>query len=207
MLIGYARVSKSDGSQNIDLQKDALIKAGVNPKNIYEEYASGKSEARPILDSCLKALRDKEDTLIVWKLDRLGRNLYHLIEIVRQLELQKVGFQVITGKGSCIDTATASGRMIFSIFGALSEYERELISERTKAGLKAARARGRKGGRKFIMTKAKLKIASSALKNRETSINDLCKELNITRYTLYRYLSPSGELRDYANKLLFIENV
>ena len=154
MLIGYARVSKSDGSQNIDLQKDALIKAGVNPKNIYEEYASGKREARPILDSCLKALRDNEDTLIVWKLDRLGRNLYHLIEIVRQLELQKVGFQVITGKGFCIDTSTASGKMIFSIFGALSEYERELISERTKAGLNAARARGRKGGRKFIITKA-----------------------------------------------------
>ena len=106
----------------------------------------------------------------------------------------------------CIDTFTASGRMIFSIFGALSEYERELISERTKAGLEAAGARGRKGGRKFIMTKVKLRIASSALKNRETSINELCKELNITRYTLYRYVSPSGELRDYAHKLLSIEN-
>ena len=207
MLIGYARVSKSDGSQNINLQKDALIKAGVNPKNIYEEYASGKRESRPVLYSCLKALRGKEDTLVVWKLDRLGRNLYHLIEIVQNLEMQDIGFQVLTGKGSCIDTSTASGKMIFSIFGALSEYERELISERTKAGLEAARARGRKGGRKFIMTKVKLTIASSALKNRETSINELCKELSITRYTLYRYLSPSGELREYAHKLLSIENV
>ena len=207
MLIGYARVSKSDGSQNINLQKDALIKAGVNPKNIYEEYASGKRESRPVLYSCLKILRDKEDTLVVWKLDRLGRNLYHLIEIVQNLEMQNIGFQVLTGKGSCIDTSTASGKMIFSIFGALSEYERELISERTKAGLEAARTRGRKGGRKFIMTKVKLKIACSALKNRETSINELCKELSITRYTLYRYLSPSGELREYAHKLLSIENV
>lgn len=149
MLIGYARVSKSDGSQNIDLQKDALIKAGVHPKNIYEEYASGQRESRPILDSCLKASKNKEDTLIVWKLDRLGRNLYHLIEIVRNLDMQNIGFQVLTEKGSCIDTSTASGKMIFSIFGALSEYERELIGERTKAGLKAARARSRKGGRKF----------------------------------------------------------
>lgn len=207
MLIGYARVSKSDGSQSINLQKDALIKAGVQPKNIYEEYASGKRESRPVLYSCLKALREKEDTLVVWKLDRLGRNLYHLIEIVQNLEIQNIGFQVLTGKGSCIDTSTASGKMIFSIFGALSEYERELISERTKAGLEAARARGRKGGRKFIMTKVKLTIASLALKNRETSINELCKELNITRYTLYRYLSPSGDFRDYALKLLSIENV
>jgi DNA invertase Pin-like site-specific DNA recombinase len=202
MLIGYARVSKSDGSQNIDLQKDELVNAGVNSKMIYEEYASGKRESRPVLENCLKALRPKEDILIVWKLDRLGRNLHHLIEIVQNLETQNIGFQVLTGKGSCIDTSTASGKMMFGIFAALSEYERELISERTKAGLKAARARGRKGGRRFIMTRTKLNIASAALKNRDTSINELCKELNITRYTLYRYLSPDGELRDYANKLI-----
>jgi len=206
MLVGYARVSKSDGSQNIDLQIDALIKAGVSKKMIYEEYASGKSESRTVLDSCLKALRPKEDTLVVWKLDRLGRNLHHLIEIVQNLAEQNIGFQVLAGKGSCIDTATASGKMMFSIFAALSEYERELISERTRAGLKAARARGRKGGRKFIMTKTKLNIAKSALKNKSTSINELCKELHITRYTLYRYLSPEGGMRDYAHKLLSTEN-
>ena len=201
MLIGYARVSKSDGGQNLDLQKDALIKAGIEPDMIYEEYASGKREDRPVLNSCLKALRPN-DTLIVWKLDRLGRNLYHLIEIVQNLEKQSIGFQVLTGKGSCIDTTTASGKMVFAIFAALSEYERELISERTKAGLKAARARGRKGGRKFIMTTTKLNIARSALKDSDTNINELCKELSITRYTLYRYLSPDGELRDYAHKLI-----
>ncbi len=200
MLVGYARVSKSDG--NLDLQKDALIKAGVNPKMIYEEYASGKREDRPQLSSCLKALRSSEDTLVVWKLDRLGRNLKHLINIVQELEQQNIGLRVLAGKGSCVETNSSSGRMIFAIFAALSEYERELISERTRAGLKAARARGRKGGRKFLMTKTKLNIAKNALQSRDTSINELCNELKITRYTLYRYLSPEGELRDYGHKLL-----
>lgn len=200
MLVGYARVSKSDG--NLDLQKDELIKAGVDKKRIYEEFASGKREDRPELANCLKALRPGEDTLVVWKLDRLGRNLKHLINIVQQLEEQTIGLKVLTGKGACIETESASGRMIFAIFAALAEYERELISERTRAGLKAARARGRKGGRKFIMTKTKLNIAQAALRNRDTSINELCSELKITRYTLYRYLSPEGELRDYGRKLL-----
>lgn len=200
MLVGYARVSKSDG--NLDLQKDALIKAGVAPKMIYEEYASGKREDRPELSNCLRTLRPGEDTLIVWKLDRLGRNLRHLISIVQNLEEQNIGLRVLTGKGSCIETSSASGRMIFAIFAALAEYERELISERTKAGLKAARARGRKGGRKFLMTKTKLNIARNALQSRDTSINELCSELKITRYTLYRYLSPEGDLRDYGHKLL-----
>jgi DNA invertase Pin-like site-specific DNA recombinase len=200
MLVGYARVSKSDG--NLDLQRDSLVSAGVLQDKIYEEYASGKSENRTELNQCLKSLRDNEDTLVVWKLDRLGRNLRHLIEIVQELEERKIGLKILTGKGSCIETNTPSGKMIFSIFAALSEYERELIKERTKAGLKAARARGRKGGRKFIMTKTKLMMARNALQNRDTKINDLCEELKITRYTLYRYLSPEGELRDYGHKLL-----
>lgn len=202
MLVGYVRVSKADG--NLDFQKDELIKFGVEPKMIYEEHASGKREDRLELLNCLKALRPGEDTLVVWKLDRLGRNLKHLISIVQELEQQNIGLQVLTGKGSCIETRSASGRMIFAIFAALAEYERELISERTKAGLKAARARGRKGGRKFLMTKTKLNIARNALQNRDTSINELCDELKITRYTLYRYLSPEGELRDYGYKLLSI---
>lgn len=123
MLIGYARVSKTDG--NLDLQKDALITAGVPKAKIYEEHASGKREDRPELISCLKSLRDNEDTLVVWKLDRLGRSLHHLIEIVQELEKRKIGLKVLEGKGACIETTTASGRMIFAIFAALSEYERE----------------------------------------------------------------------------------
>jgi DNA invertase Pin-like site-specific DNA recombinase len=200
MLVGYTRISKSDG--NLDLQKDSLVSAGVSADTIYEEFASGKREDRPELKQCLKSLRDGEDTLVIWKLDRLGRNLRHLIEIVQELEQRKIGLRILTGKGACIETTTASGRMVFAIFAALSEYERELIKERTKAGLKAARARGRKGGRKFVMTKTKLMMARSALQNRDTKINDLCTELKITRYTLYRYLSPEGELRDYGHKLL-----
>lgn len=200
MLVGYVRVSKTNG--NLNLQKDALLKVGVSPNMIYEEYASGKKDDRPELANCLKSLRGGEDTLVVWKLDRLGRNLKHLIEIVQKLEQQNIGLRVLTGKGSCIETSTASGRMIFAIFAALSEYERELIVERTKAGLEAARTRGRRGGRKFIMTKTKLNIAQIALKNPKTKIKELCDELKITRYTLYRYLSPEGELRAYGYKLL-----
>ena len=137
--------------------------------------------------------------------DRLGRNLHHLIGIVQTLEKQNIGFHVLTGKGSCIETSNPSGKMIFAIFAALSEYERELIRERTKAGLDAARARGRMGGRKFLMTKIKLNMASNALKDGNTKINELCEELKISRYTLYRYLSPAGELRDYGHKLLSIK--
>ena len=116
MLIGYARVSKFDG--NLDLQKDSLIASGVNEDRIYQEYASGKKEDRPELQQCLKSLRDGEDTLVVWKLDRLGRNLRHLIEIVQELGQRKIGLNILTGKGSCIETSTASGRMIFSIFSS-----------------------------------------------------------------------------------------
>ena len=202
MLIGYARVSKSDGSQVLDLQNDALIAAGVEENNIYCDYASGKLDDRPNLQACLKALRKGEDTLIVWKLDRLGRNLKHLIEIIHDLENRGIGFKVITGQGADIDTSTANGRLIFSIFAALAEYERELISERTKAGLASARSRGRLGGRKHKMTQTKLQLAQGALGKTSTKISELCKELGITRQTLYRHVSPKGELREDGLKLI-----
>lgn len=144
-LIGYMRVSKSDGSQTTDLQRDALLAADVDPGHLYEDKASGKSEDRPHLDACLKALRSG-DTLLVWKLDRLGRNLRHLVNIVHDLTARGVGLKVLTGQGAAIDTTSAQGKLVFGIFAALAEFERELISERTKAGLESARARGRKGG-------------------------------------------------------------
>jgi DNA invertase Pin-like site-specific DNA recombinase len=194
MLIGYARVSKSDGTQGTDLQKDALLRAGVEPEQIFEDMASGKDTDRPGLLSCLRALR-AGDTLLVWKLDRLGRDLKHLIGIVRDLEAKKVGFKVLTGSGAEIDTTTANGRLVFGIFAALAEYERELIVERTKAGLAAARARGRKGGAEWKMTPLKIEMARAALSQRDTNVTALCKELRITRQTLYRHLSPQGELR------------
>ncbi len=202
MLIAYARISKSDGSQTLDLQTDALLEAGILPENVYYDKASGKKEERSGLESCLKSLRSG-DTLVVWKLDRLGRSLKHLINIVQDLVTRKVGLKVLTGQGANIDTTTANGKLIFGIFAALAEFERELISERTKAGLASARARGRKGGRKFQLTKSKVRLAQIAMKNKETSISEICQELGgITKQTLYRYISPDGELRDYGRKVL-----
>ena len=201
MLIGYARVSKADNSQVLDLQIDALINAGVNEENIYTDKISGSKDERPGLKNCLKALR-QDDVLIVYKLDRLGRNLKHLIQTVEDLTNRKIGFKVLSGQGVNIDTTTPAGKMIFSIFGALAEFERELIIERTKAGLQSARARGRVGGRKFNLSKAQVRLAEASMKNRDTSVAELCKELKITRATLYKYVSPTGELRDYGKRVL-----
>ena len=201
MLIGYMRVSKADGSQSTDLQRDALISAGVGASHIYEDQASGRRDDRPGLAACLKALRDG-DTLLVWKLDRLGRNLRHLVNTVHDLTARSVGLKVLTGQGAAIDTTTAAGKLVFGIFAALAEFERELISERTVAGLVSARARGRKGGRPFKMTAAKVRLAMAAMGQPETIVGDLCKELGVTRQTLYRHVSPKGELRPDGLKLI-----
>ena len=201
MLIGYMRVSKADGSQSTDLQRDALLAAGVDQAQLYEDQASGKREDRPGLTSCLKALREG-DTLMVWKLDRLGRNLRHLINTVHDLTARGVGLKVLTGQGAAIDTTSAAGKLVFGIFAALAEFERELISERTVAGLASARARGRKGGRPFKMTAAKLRLAMASMGQPETTVGELCAEMNITRQTLYRHVSPKGELRPDGLKLL-----
>ena len=201
MLVGYMRVSKADGSQTTDLQRDALLAAGVDPDALYEDKASGKKDDRPQLTGCLKALR-ADDTLLVWKLDRLGRDLRHLVNIVHDLTQRGIGLKVLTGQGAAIDTTTASGKLVFGIFAALAEYERELISERTIAGLAAARARGRKGGRPFKMTPAKVRLAAATMGKPGTNVGELCKELGITRQTLYRHVSPTGELRDDGHKIL-----
>ena len=195
------RISKADGSQSTDLQRDALLAAGVDQAQLYEDQASGKREDRPGLTSCLKALREG-DTLMVWKLDRLGRNLRHLINTVHDLTARGVGLKVLTGQGAAIDTTSAAGKLVFGIFAALAEFERELISERTVAGLASARARGRKGGRPFKMTAAKLRLAMASMGQPETKVGDLCAEMNITRQTLYRHVSPKGELRTDGLKLL-----
>lgn len=203
MLVGYMRVSKADGSQNTDLQRDALLEAGVEENQIYEDFASGKREDRPELNNCLKALR-KNDTLVVWKLDRLGRDLRHLVNTVHDLTTRDIGFKVLTGHGAAIDTTTAAGKLVFGIFAALAEFEREMIKERTIAGIASARARGRKGGRPYKMTPAKLRLAMASLGQVETKIGPLCEELGITKQTLYRHVAPTGELRDDGKKLLGI---
>lgn len=200
-LLGYARVSKADGSQVLDLQTDALRQAGVADRNIYSDTASGKKDDRPGLENCIRALR-QGDTLVVWKLDRLGRNLRHLVNTVSDLTDRGIGLRVLTGQGAAIDTTTAAGKLVFGIFAALAEFERELISERTRAGLAAARARGRTGGRKPKMTPAKLRLAAAAMGKRGTIVGDLCKELGVTRATLYRHVSPTGALRDDGKKII-----
>lgn len=201
MLIGYARVSKADGSQTLDLQKDALLAADVSDDQIYSDQASGKKDDRPGLEACLKALRNG-DVLVVWKLDRLGRSLHHLVKTVTMLSDRGIGLKVLTGQGAQIDTTTAAGRLSFGIFAALAEFESELIRERTMAGLQAARARGRKGGRKFALSKAQVRMAQTAMANRDTSVSELCKELGVKPVTLYRYVDPNGNLRDYGKSVL-----
>lgn len=201
MLIGYMRVSKTDGSQTNDLQRDALIAAGVDIAHLYEDQASGKREDRPGLIACLKALR-LGDTLIVWKLDQLGRDLRHLINTVHDLTDRGIGLKVLSDHGATIDTTTAAGKLVFGIFAALAEFERELIAERTTAGLASARARGRKGGRPYKMTPGKLRLAMASMGQPETRVNALCLELGITRQTLYRHISPDGKLRHDGEKLL-----
>ena len=201
MLVGYMRVSKTDGSQVTDLQRDALLAAGVDARNLYEDAASGKREDRAGLAACLKALREG-DTPVVWKLDRLGRDLRHLVNTVHDLTARSIGFKVLTGHGASIDTTSAAGKLIFTIFAGLAEFERELIIERTKAGMAAARARGRNGGRPYKMTAAKLRLAMAAMGQPETKIRELCNELDISRQTLYRHVDPKGKLRHDGEKLL-----
>jgi DNA invertase Pin-like site-specific DNA recombinase len=201
VLVGYVRVSKADGSQVTDLQRDALLAASVDPLHIYEDTASGRRDDRPGLAACLKALRGG-DTLIVWKLDRLGRDLRHLVNTVHELTTRGIGFRVLSGHGASIDTTSPGGKLIFGIFAALAEFERELIVERTKAGLASARARGRHGGRPFKMTAAKLRLAMAAMGQPETKVGKLCAELEITRQTLYRHVAPDGTLRKDGEKLL-----
>ena len=200
-LIGYMRVSKADGSQVLDLQKDALLGAGVSERHLYSDMASGKQDDRPGLAACLQALRGG-DTLVVWKLDRLGRSLRHLVNVVHDLTSRGVGLKVLTGHGAAIDTTTPAGKLVFGIFASLAEFERDLISERTRAGLASARARGRKGGRKPKMTSARLRLAMAAMGKPETNVGDLCRELGITRSTLYRHVSPNGAPRRDAKRLL-----
>ena len=201
MLVGYMRISKADGSQVVDLQRDALLAAGVEADQLYQDLASGKRDDRPGLAAALKAVR-RGDALVAWKLDRLGRDLRHLVNLVHALTERGVGLKILTGQGAAIDTTTASGKLVFGIFAALAEFERELIVERTRAGLLAARARGRQGGRPYKMTPAKLRLARAAMADPGTNVGDLCRELGVTRQTLYRHVGPAGELRSDGQKLL-----
>lgn len=201
MLLGYARISKADGNQTIDLQRDALIAAGIDESYIYEDRMSGRHDVRLGLDTCLKALREG-DTLVVWKLDRLGRNLRHLIELIETLSARNIGLRVLTGQGAAIDTTKPEGKLVFGIFAALAEFERELIVERTRAGLAAARARGRKGGRPRKMTSSKIRMAMAAMSDPNAKAHLVAEELGITTTTLYDYVNGDGSPKKVAQDVL-----
>ena len=201
MLIGYARVSKADGSQLLDLQRDALRAAGVASERLYEDRASGRRDDRPGLAACLKALQPG-NTLVIWKLDRLGRDLKHLVDLVDTLRKSGTGLRVLAGAGAEIDTTTANGRLVFGIFASLAEFERELIAERTRAGLAAARARGRQGGRPRKMDRQMMRMAMSAMADPGTRAADLARRLGITTTTLYVYLNGDGTPKEPGQRLL-----
>jgi DNA invertase Pin-like site-specific DNA recombinase len=183
MLVGYARVSTQD--QTLDLQKDALEKTGCT--KLFTDTASGAKAERKGLEEALAYVREG-DTLVVWRLDRLGRSLNHLIETVADLNDRKIGFRSLT---ESIDTMTSGGKLVFHIFGALAEFERDIIRERTQAGLQAARARGRLGGRrraKALDTPKKVAMAQALYADKSHTVGDICKTLNVSRATLYRYV-------------------
>src|SRR4051812_6391410 len=182
MLIGYARVSTLD--QTLALQQDALTAAGC--EQLYTDTVSGSVTDRPGLTQTLSHLR-AGDTLVVWRLDRLGRSLSHLIETVRQLQEQGVGFRSLQEQ---IDTTTSGGKLVFHIFGALAEFERDLIRERTHAGLAAARARGRLFGRPKVLTPQQVKQLQTLAKDERTTVGEICQTLRISRATYYRYSKP-----------------
>lgn len=185
--IGYARVSTED--QKLDLQHDALVRAGVDPSRIYDEHVSGAKTHRPALDACLKALRPG-DVLVVWKLDRLGRRLSELIRIALELEARGIGLHSLSER---IDTTTAGGRMIFHVMGAFAQFERDLISERTKAGLAAARARGHRGGRKPKLDPAKLKAINAMLSDDRVTMAEVADTFRVCQATIYRALKKERD--------------
>jgi DNA invertase Pin-like site-specific DNA recombinase len=184
MKIGYARVSTQD--QNLDLQRDALKAAGCT--RIVEDTASGGKRDRSGLERVREQLR-KGDVLVVWRMDRLARSLKHLIDLMSELEEQGIGFQSVT---EAIDTTTSGGKLVFHIFGALAEFERNLIRERTKAGLEAARARGRKGGRKKKLDQKKRALAVELYRSKKHTIPEICQLVGgISKPTLYAYVEEA----------------
>jgi DNA invertase Pin-like site-specific DNA recombinase len=185
MLVGYARISTTD--QNLDLQKDALLAAEC--ERIFTDTASGAKTQRPGLTEALQHCRPG-DTLVVWKLDRLGRSLPHLVETVRDLVARGVGFRSLREN---LDTTTSGGKLIFHIFASLAEFERDIIRERTHAGLSAARARGRKGGRPKGVDEKKRKAALALKKDLGRTVKEICAIVGISRNTYYKYTRSEGK--------------
>ena len=178
--IGYARVSTDD--QNLDLQLDGLHRAGIADDHLYSDTASGKDAERKELAACLKALREG-DTLVVWRLDRLGRSLPDLVRIVGELEQKGVSFESLTEK---IETGSAAGKLVFHVFAALAEFERNLIRERTQAGLAAARARGRAGGRKPKLDTQQIREIKRLMSDPTIPVSQIAQRYKVSRTTIYK---------------------
>lgn len=190
-LIGYARVSKAE--QNLDLQLDALKAIGCD--RIFIDKVSGAKSARPELDRMLDFLRNGQDTVVIWRLDRLGRSLEHLVELVGRFHAEEIGLRSLNEE---IDTSSAQGRLTFHLFAALAQFERDLISERTIAGLEAARARGRKGGRPAVMDSNKLAVAQSMYAAKKHTLQEIADTIGVSRTTVYRYLTEPALLKKTA---------
>ena len=187
ILIGYARVSTED--QRLDMQVDALLRAGVPDRQIYREHVSGVKTRRPEFESCMRALRPG-DTLVVWRLDRLGRSLIELVTLAQDLENRGIHLRSLTEQ---IDTASAGGRLVFNVFAAVAQFERDIISERTKAGLKAARARGARGGRPPIMDARQVRMAQKMLEDPTIVTEDVAATLGVSDSTLRRALARAKD--------------
>jgi DNA invertase Pin-like site-specific DNA recombinase len=194
VLVGYMRVSTAE--QTLALQRDALEAAGC--ERLYEDTCGGAVTERPGLAKALDHLR-AGDALVTWKLDRIGRSLGHVVALVDGLQTRGIGLKVLTGG---IDTTSSTGRLVFGIFATLAEFERDLIQERTMAGLAAARARGRVGGRPRLMTRAKLRTAMTMMAERGNAATDIAEQLGISLSTLYAYVDGAGQAKSRARKLL-----
>ncbi len=188
MKIGYARVSTTD--QNPELQLDALRQAGC--EKIFQDKISGSKADRPGLTEALNYIREG-DRLVVWRLDRLGRSLKHLIQVIEDLDKRKIGFASLQ---EGFDTTTSGGKLVYQIFGALAEFERNLIRERTKAGLEAARARGRVGGRKEKLSAAQIETMIKMYESKDHTLKEICEVMGISKPTFYRYLNKNKPLKN-----------
>ncbi len=204
MLIGYARASEADAPETLDKQLNALVAVGVDRANIYTDTGS-IGPTRPGLDNCLCALR-AGDTLVVWKLDRFGGDLDHLINLIAELCERDIGLKVLTGKGAVVSTLPSQGDQVTDLFDALSEFSHRIKSERIRIGKAAAKAKGRPSGRPPLMTAEKVLRVQQEFRSGRVSLNQLCAELGVCRQTIYRYVGPDGELRDRAIRLIKANN-
>jgi DNA invertase Pin-like site-specific DNA recombinase len=194
-LIGYARVSTVD--QDLQLQIEALQHAGCRDDQIFRDVASGARTARPGLEACMEALAPG-DTLVVWRLDRLGRSMVHLVTVIEELLRRQVGFRSLCD--GAIDTTTASGELVFHLFSALAQFERRLIQERTRAGLAAARARGKHGGRQPLRPEdPRVRMAATMYGDQQLTVRDICRTLRISQATFYRYVALGRRAAEHTS--------